>query len=237
MKKIFLPLTMILSTALMLAACGSAAKKATAAGGSSAGGSSTNANQSLSQPAQLLVGTLKLEGTANAVDAKQAASLLPLWQAYSQLINSNTAAQAEIDAVVTQIQETMTRDQLHAISAMKLSRQDEMTAMGSLGMAPGAGGASSTPNVSSGLPGGGFSGGGAGPAGGGGPSGAGGPPAGGAGGPPAGGGDPGFGGSFAGGQASTAQTGTQTAPRVNSGGVNPMLLKALIELLQTRAGL
>jgi hypothetical protein len=58
----------------------------------------------------------------------------------------------------------------------------------------------------------------------------------GAGGPPTGGGDPGFGGGFASGQARSTQVGTQTAPRVNSGGINPMLLKALIDLLQKRAG-
>jgi hypothetical protein len=232
MKKMLFPLTLIL--ALVLAACGSASTSSASTGSSSSGsGNAGSANQTLSKPAQLLVGTLKLEGTANAVDATEAASLLPLWQAYSQLINSNTAAQAEIDAVVAQIQDAMTKDQVQAITAMKLTRQDEMTLMGSLGMAPGMGGsgASSTPNASSGVAGGGFPGGGA--------TGAGGPPAAGApgaGGPSAGGGDPGFGGGFAGGQPRSTQVGTQTAPRVNSGGINPMLLNALIDLLQKRAG-
>jgi len=238
MNKMFIPLTLVL--ALMLAACGSAATGSASTGSSNAG----NANQTLSKPAQLLVGTLKLEGTANAVDATEAASLLPLWQAYSQLINSNTAAQAEIDAVVAQIQEAMTKDQVQAITGMKLTRQDEFSVMSTLGLVPSSGTPvpGSTPQVftfSDGS-GGGFSVSG-GPSGAGGPSVSGGPPAGG-GAPPSGGlvvgGDLGGGGfPGAGGGASATQSATQLAARsANAGRISPMLMNALIELLQKRAG-
>jgi hypothetical protein len=95
--------------------------------------------------------------------------LVPLWQAYAQLTSSNTAAQAEIDAVVSQIQTTLTPAQVSAITALKLTRQDMVTEMSSLGLTNG-GGANGTPGFS-GTPraggGGGFAFGGGGGGGGG----------------------------------------------------------------------
>ena len=105
-----------------------------------------NLTQPLPLAESLLIGTLKLQGTSNAVNATQAAALVPLWQAYAQLTSSNTAAQAEIDAVVTQIQQTMTPAQVQAITAMKLTRQDMFTEMSSLGLTNG--GANGTPGFS-----------------------------------------------------------------------------------------
>ena len=70
----------------------------------------------------------------------QAAALVPLWQAYAQLTSSNTAAQAEIDAVVSQIQSTMTPQQVQAITAMKLTRQDLSHHDEHLGLTNGFGG-------------------------------------------------------------------------------------------------
>jgi hypothetical protein len=121
---------------LVLTACGSKANaSAPSNGGSSSNdGNSGFTNQPLPLVGQLLVGTFKLEGTANAVDAQEATQLLPLWQAYSQLLTSNTTAQAEVDALVSQIQDTMTPQQVQAITAMKLTRQDEFTLMGTLGL-------------------------------------------------------------------------------------------------------
>ena len=111
----------------------------------------TPAARNLTQPLplaeSLLIGTLKLQGTGNAVNATQAAALVPLWQAYAQLTSSNTAAQAEIDAVVSQIQTTMTPAQVQAITAMKLTRQDMLTEMSSLGLTNN-GGANGTPGFS-----------------------------------------------------------------------------------------
>jgi len=72
--------------------------------------------------------------------------LVPLWQAYAQLTSSNTAAQAEIDAVVSQIQTTLTPAQVSAITALKLTRQDMVTEMSSLGLTNG-GGANGTPGL------------------------------------------------------------------------------------------
>jgi predicted small secreted protein len=77
----------------------------------------------LSVQGQLALGTVQLEETAVAVDETQAAALLPLWQALQSLSNSDTTAQAELDAVVSQIQETMTAAQIEAIAAMALTTE------------------------------------------------------------------------------------------------------------------
>ena len=168
-KKFILPLAaVIVVLAIVLVACGAKATATTTAGGS--GGFAANGTpgaRNLTQPLplaeSLLIGTLKLQGTSNAVNATQAAALVPLWQAYAQLTSSNTAAQAEVDAVVTQIQQTLTPAQVQAITAMKLTRQDMFTEMSSLGLTNG-GGANGTPGFrfTPGAGGGGRGGGGGG---------------------------------------------------------------------------
>jgi len=82
----------------------------------------------LSVQAQLAVGTLRLEDTEVAVDETSAAELLPLWQALQSLNNSDTAAAAEINAVVNQIQETMSAEQISQIKGMALTTEG-LTAM------------------------------------------------------------------------------------------------------------
>ena len=57
---------------------------------------------------QLALGTLKLEGTANAITAEQAKSLLPLWQAIVALSGTTTTAEAELTAVQNQIVTALT---------------------------------------------------------------------------------------------------------------------------------
>lgn len=73
---------------------------------------------------QLVAGSLLLEETDLAIDSSQASELLTLWQAFRSLSNSATTAQAEIDAVITQIGETMSAEQLEAIAAMQLTADD-----------------------------------------------------------------------------------------------------------------
>ena len=70
---------------------------------------------------QLALGTLKLEGTANAVTAEQAKSLLPLWQAIVALSGTTTTAEAELTAVQNQIVTALTPAQLQAIGALQLT--------------------------------------------------------------------------------------------------------------------
>ena len=67
----------------------------------------------LSVQGQLALGTLQLEETELAVDEALAAELLPLWRAAQSLANSDTAADAEVKAVINQIQDTMTPEQVN----------------------------------------------------------------------------------------------------------------------------
>jgi len=78
---------------------------------------------------RLVIGSFKLEDTDLPITPEQAVDLLPLWQVYQDLSTSDTAAQEEIDALIEQIQETMTSEQMQAITAMNLTRQDMVTFM------------------------------------------------------------------------------------------------------------
>jgi hypothetical protein len=218
--------SIMLALVFALVACGGANTTGTAV---SDGTSSGNTVGELSLPTQLLIGTLKLEGTDLAVDAQQASELLPLWQAYNELTRSDTAAQAEIDAVVAQIQETMTPQQVQAITDMKLTQQDEFSLMQELGLVNNRPQASGTPGASSGQGFQGYA-----------PGAGGGIPGGGAGGYPGGGPSGGAGGVPGGGQGfDPQQMATAQAGRAQSSGTSERiptpLLNALIALLQKRA--
>jgi hypothetical protein len=90
----------------------------------SLGGSSGTASEALTPESKLALGTLRLENTEQAIDSKEAAELLPLWQLLDELKSNEAAAQAEIDAVVEKIQLTMTADQIQAINKMGLTQAD-----------------------------------------------------------------------------------------------------------------
>ena len=70
---------------------------------------------------QLLLGTLRLEGSDQAITSEQAKELLILWQALAALSASGTAAPEETEAVQNQIMENMTPEQVGAIAAMRLT--------------------------------------------------------------------------------------------------------------------
>ena len=72
---------------------------------------------------QLALGTIILEDGSLAVDAAQAADLLPLWRAVQSMTASGTAADAEITAVLNQIQAGMTTKQIAGIADMKLTQE------------------------------------------------------------------------------------------------------------------
>jgi hypothetical protein len=102
----------------------------------------TSYEGALSVSNQLMLGTLLLEETEHAVTPEQATTLLPLWQA---LQGGGVAIQAEIDAVLKQIEGAMTQEQLEAIAAMQLTQEDmrawmEEQGMGGGGPGPGPGG-------------------------------------------------------------------------------------------------
>ena len=227
MKKALTVLLILLT--LTLTACGGASNP-TRAGAPS---QTDPAAQSLSGPTLLLLGTLKLDGTDQAVTAEQAADLLVLWQVYQEISTSDTAAPAERDALLKQIEETMTPEQMKAIQAMNLTPQDTFTVMQELGISAGRRQSSSNGNGNNGnnnfFPEGAPPGGGAPPDGGGGrfPNQGGGQ----------GGNFPGGGNGFTPEQMATAQAQRAQSPGGNGGNFLPSaLFDALIQYLQKVAG-
>jgi hypothetical protein len=212
MKKLSLSLLALLI--LTLTACGTS-NNANPAASSQSGSASA-----LPTATQLILGTLKLEGTAQAVTAKQAAELLPLWQTMKVLSESDTAAQQEKDALLAQIQETMAGEQRQAIQGMNLSRQDMASLIQQQGTGAGSGSQTSSSQSSTSTRSGN---GGFGP---------------GAGGPPDEVRIQGGGGGFGGGQnLSREQIATaQAARQANSNTIPVALLNAVIEYLQKKAG-
>jgi hypothetical protein len=221
MKKLtFVLLTILVIT---LTACGSASN-GTVPSSVSQNGAPTG---ELPVTTQLIIGTLELDETENAVTAEQAAELLPLWQTLQVLSESDTAAQQETDALITQIQETMTAEQMQAITDMSLTREDMMSIMQQQGLTMGNGSQSSSSQSGNSSNGGGRV---LGPGGGGPPDEM---PMPGGGGMPAGG----FGPSGQGQNLSEDAIATAQASRqANANFVPPMLLNAVIEYLQGKAG-
>jgi hypothetical protein len=108
---------------------------------------------------QLLLGTIKLEGTELAVTTEQANILIPLWTNYKTISESRMSAQgsmgqgqpnttpqpqtvsaetqAQIDELTKQIQAVMTFDQIKAIMAMQITQENEQTIMQEQGLTMG----------------------------------------------------------------------------------------------------
>lgn len=117
-------LVIILSLTALLAACGGAPATQSPVpppAEGSGSGLAEDYTDALSVRNQLALGTLRLEGTANAVTAAQAARLMPLWQALQALTASSTSASEEITAVQGQISSTMEPAQISAIVGMRLT--------------------------------------------------------------------------------------------------------------------
>jgi len=221
MKK--LTYTVILILALTITACGSQSRS-NSFSPASATQNGTSAGE-LPAVAQIALGTLKLDKTANDVTTDQATKLLPLWETMQLLETSDTAAKQEIDALSTQIQETMTAQQMQAITAMNLTRQDMFSILQTQG-----GGTGNNPQFgntqngnSSGNRNRNFGGGGFVP---------------GAGGPPADGGGFGGGQGFGGQNRSASQIATAQAARQTRAGnrIPAPLINAVIELLKKKSG-
>jgi hypothetical protein len=142
--------------AMALTACGASAgsSQINTSGGSSASNPGSS-NSSTPEPInvtptagpsalQLAAGIIKLDGTSNAVNAQQAAQLLPLWQSLQQIettsatqqagsqgtpqvtpgVRPNSAMMQQVQAQFVLIQNAMTPAQIQAITAMNLNRQD-----------------------------------------------------------------------------------------------------------------
>jgi hypothetical protein len=84
------------------------------------------------QARRLALGTLRLEGTPEAVDPQSAAQLLPLWQLMDELNTNSAAAPQEILAVIQQIRATMTAAQVSAIDELTLSASESADSVSSV---------------------------------------------------------------------------------------------------------
>jgi hypothetical protein len=73
---------------------------------------------------KLGIGILSLDGTSLAVTSDQAVVLLPLWQAVKSLGADKNAASVEIAALYTQIQDTLTADQVARIEQFTWSQTE-----------------------------------------------------------------------------------------------------------------
>jgi hypothetical protein len=201
------------------------------ASGQAGGVLKTNYENALPVAMQLAVGTFMLDDSDQPVSPEQAAELIPLWKGYKSLSNADTASRIELEALLTQIQEVLSSDQLQAIAAMELTREDLME----LGQ---------TRQIEMGGPGGNFNltpeqqatrearrSSGQSPAQGGGP-----PGGGGGFGPPGGGGFGPEGGFIPGAESTPGAIETVMARRQSAGGglVSPGLLEALITFLETK---
>lgn len=127
MTKKFIYLLLIFVLGLGLAACAGAG--AQAGGTPSPAESAGAANPTGQAPGQrledkLAFGTLKLEGSPQAVTAEQAKTLLPLWKAVKSLSASDTASREEINALYQQIEESMTSEQVLTLTELSLSPED-----------------------------------------------------------------------------------------------------------------
>jgi hypothetical protein len=206
MKKILFAILAVLT--LILSACST----------SSTGTPAASTSNGLPMATQLAVGTLKLAGTDQTVTAEQAKDLVVYWETYKQLSQSDTAAQAEYDGLIAQIEETLTTDQMQAITDMNFTQQDVFASMQGVTVTMSSSGSSTVSVPSGGASGGGMP--------------AGGPPADGGGAPP----DGGMGGDM-GGAASASNTDQTQSTQADSNtaattAVPSTLIEAVIQSLQ-----
>jgi|WetSurMetagenome_2_1015567.scaffolds.fasta_scaffold20528_2 hypothetical protein len=170
-KKLVLLFSMI--AILAISAC--------SASGTSTGNATqtvTTGSNQLPALSKLVVGTYKLIDSSTPITQAQAKELVILWKAYKELQTRDTKAQQEVTDLLTQINSTLTTDQITAIDTMNLSTRDVMSLVQELGVAASTtttrtGSSSSSSSSSSsrssggasgGFPGGGFPGGGVPPA-------------------------------------------------------------------------
>ncbi|MBI1794796.1 MAG: hypothetical protein HYR70_11490 [Chloroflexi bacterium] len=224
MKKTYI-LTLLLVFALAITACSGASSQNGQSPAGTGQGQGFN-NRPISPQLQLATGIFKLEGTPQAVDAKEAAQLIPLWQLFGQLSTSSSSAPQEVTAVLDQIKSTMTPGQISAINAMNLTNRDAFTFMQQQGIVQSDGfGSNGTPDANRTFRGGGDQAGG-------------GHAGGGEGGGP-GGNIPGGGFNGGGQNLNPSQIATLQARRAQGGGdfnnrLPAELLNALIKLLQSK---
>ena len=149
MKKIFLPIVIFL--ALFIASCSGTAAPVSTTGGDLYVSQNLPVDYegALAVRNQLTLGTLELNQTDLAVSAEQAQTLLPLWQALRSTQQAGGTAQAEVNALLTQIETAMKPEQLQSIASMKLTFTNMQEWATANGITMGSG--SGTPSQGSGM--------------------------------------------------------------------------------------
>lgn len=139
MKKIFIPSLVILFS-LLLASCGGTAPAAVASTDAYVSPSlDTSYENALNARMQLTLGSLKLAETETPITSDQAATLLPLWQALQNMTRTGNSAQAEVNALLAQVEAVFTPEQLTAIRGMGLKSTDLQAWASANGIAVGSG--------------------------------------------------------------------------------------------------
>lgn len=148
MKKNGLAILIIL-TAFILAACNGTAASPTASATAASEALATSYADALPVNLQLALGTLKLEENAASIDSTTASELLPLWKAVRSLSASDTTSTLEMNALYSQIEQSMTSEQLVAIAALQLTSSDLAQELASLAPADGTAATSASASVKS----------------------------------------------------------------------------------------
>lgn len=142
MKRIFIP-TLTILFVLLLASCGGTAAPASTTTTNSDAYVSPNLDVSyenaLNARLQLTLGSLKLAETDTPITAEQAQVMLPFWQALLNMTRTGNSAQAEVNALLAQIEASFTPEQLTVIREMKLTSADIQTWASANGVTLGSG--------------------------------------------------------------------------------------------------
>ena len=131
MKKTTLLITILFLLSLALSACGGAN---TASESSAEASGTPMPGAGLSDSMHLLLGILSLGDSEAPLSAEQATAMLPLWKAVRSLGESDTAAQAEIEALYTQVRGTLSEEQLELIDGMQFSMESMNSLAAELGL-------------------------------------------------------------------------------------------------------
>jgi hypothetical protein len=136
-------LLLILTLSLLLASCSGTAATASTTTTNSDAYVSPNLDVSyenaLNARLQLTLGSLKLAETNTPITAEQAKVMLPLWEGLMNMTRTGNSAQAEVNAVLGQIEAAFTPEQLTAIRDMKLTSADIQAWGAANGVATGSG--------------------------------------------------------------------------------------------------
>jgi glucose/arabinose dehydrogenase len=100
------------------------AEKTPAPQSATSSGLNLSYENALSTRLALSLGMLKLEETEHPVTQEQAPMLLMLWQGLVNLSSSGSSAEAEVNALMAQIEATLSVEQIDLINEMKLTQTD-----------------------------------------------------------------------------------------------------------------